>query len=180
LVVEADRKGACEPQLLTWSQDELEKAFADQKLACLVTRGSFEEELGPGKEERRRWAVTTLPGQPPFMTASVDCFVIPRRAEQPEAAAKFLAFVLSSEGQAQIAEAGGLPIDARLAQLSDSPSVRTAGACLKTLRGLPHRDWRPLMVAVERAFYVAVSGRRSVSRALEDAEEAYNQTLYGH
>jgi ABC-type glycerol-3-phosphate transport system substrate-binding protein len=176
VVLRADAARACQPQLLTWSQAELEEAFVDRKLAMLVANASLEQELGT--DDGEGYAVTALPAKQPFLSATMNCLVAFRGSEQVEAARTFLAFAASREGQAVIGEAGGFPFYADMARAgARTPAMRAAVEAMGDVRGLPHGEWHALVRAINHAFYAAVSGRRSVSRALEEAQVIFREAL---
>jgi len=176
-LLRADSEGACQPQLLTWSQGELEEAFVDRKVAVLVASAALETDLGG--EDPPRYGVAPLPGKQPFMSASVDCLAALDKCPCPEAAAEFLAFAASREGQANVVEAGGLPFYPDLAQrAARRPALQAAVAGLGDIRSLPQEEWRAVLVALDHAIYAALSGRRSPARALEEAEAVFKDTLF--
>ncbi len=175
LMVRADRKGLTQPQSLSWTQGELEQAFAKRKIACLVAPASFEQDLGDG-----RYAVALLPGQRPYLSVSVDCLVAFAGCKMTPEALKLLAFLASPEGQACIAEARGLPFSASLARKTASTAaLKVAAEGLGDIRTLPQRQWPTLVAAIERAWYLALSGRHSVSWALEEAQATYERAAQG-
>lgn len=125
VLVRAQRQGLTQPELLTWTQPELEELFADGKLAALVAPMGLEDVLLAGKHAE--YAVAPLPGRPVFASLVADCFAVIRGGTRTEAAQAFVEYVLSAEGQARIAEAGGLPLDAALAQrVARTPARKVA------------------------------------------------------
>ena len=176
LLVRADRQGLTQPELLTWTQPELEELFADGKLAALVAPMGFEDVLAAGNYTD--YAVAPLPGRPVFASMVAECFVIFRGGPRTPAAQAFVDYVLSAEGQARIAEAGGMPLDAGLAQrVARTPARKIALLGMKNVRGLPATQWQVAGPAIERAAYLAISGRKTTPRALEEAQALLPATL---
>lgn len=176
-LLQADREGACQPQLLTWSQAELEEAFVDREIAVLVAGAALETDLGA--EDPPPYGVAPLPSKQLFMSASVDCLVALDGSACPEAAAEFLAFAASREGQANVLEAGGLPFYPDLAQrAARRPALMAAVSGLGDIRSLPQDEWRAVLVALDHALYAALSGRRSPARALEEADAIFKEALF--
>jgi hypothetical protein len=155
--------------MLTWSQTELEDLFADGKLAVLAAPLGFEALLIAAR--RDGYGVAQLPGRPVFGSLVCNCLVAFRGSPAAAEAQALLEFVLSAEGQARLAEAGGLPVDRGLAQrVARTPAFRAALLGMDNIRGLPLGQWRALAAAVERAAYLAVSGRMTAPRALEEGQ----------
>jgi ABC-type glycerol-3-phosphate transport system substrate-binding protein len=175
LLVRADRQAVTQPQLLTWTQRELEQAFVDRKLACLAAGASLEESL---LGARAKYGVAALPAREPFVSASMDCLAAFCGAAAPEASEQVMAFLASPEGQACMAEAGSLPPYPDLAtRLTKMAALQAAAAGWPRCFGLPQTQWRALQPALERAFYLALSGRCSVRRALEEAQALLRRSL---
>ena len=171
LLVQADRKGLTEPQSLSWSQEELEEAFVQRKIACLVAGASLEEQL-----EGKRYAVAPLPGPKPFVSAEVDCMVAFAGGKQTSQALKFLEFLASPEGQSCIAQSNGLSFYPDMARkTATTPALKAAAEGLANVRTMPQIHWTTIVAAIERAYYMAVSGRHSVSWALEEAQATYDR-----
>jgi len=169
LLVRADREGLCQPELLTWSQPELEDLFSEGKLAALVAPLGFEDVLLAAK--RRDFGVAPLPGRPGFASLMPECLAVFRDSPRLAQSQAFLEFVLSADGQARIAEAGGLPLDPGLARrVATTPGRKAALSGMTNVRGLPAGRWQVLTPAIERAVYLAVSGRMPAPRALEEAQ----------
>lgn len=176
LILRADATQACQPQLLTWSQAELEAAFADCKLAALVAGALLAHDLGSPAD--KKYGIARIPSRKPFMSVSVDCLVSLQGAGHPEVVARFLEFAASREGQAQIAEAGGLsfyPDLLALAVKDTALAVILEGR--EDIRGLPIEEWGALVKGLDQALYQALSGRRTVARALEEAQATFREAL---
>lgn len=169
VLVRADRQGLAEPQLVTWTQPELEDVFTDSKIAAIVAPMALEGDLtAAGKKD---YGVAPLPGRPVFDAVSTDCFVVFRDSPALKSALAFVDFVLSSAGQARIAAAGGLPLDEGLARRTvHTPGGKVALEGMGNPLALPARHWQDLVPAIERATFMAVSGRMTSPRALEEGQ----------
>lgn len=173
LLVRADRIRASQPQMLTWTQPELEEAFVERKLAAIVASTALEEDLGDAS--KRRWDAAPLPAKHPFTSLILDCFASLSGLQQTEATDMFLALAASPQGQAMVAEAGGISICPELTRrTARTPATKAAAACGE-FRFFPRDSWRALVTALDHAIYLAVSGRRSTFRALEAAEAVYRE-----
>jgi hypothetical protein len=169
LLIRAEREGIAEPQMLTWSQGDLEDLFADRKLAVLVAAAGLEQSLTAA--ERAKCGVAPLPGRPVFTSMAVDGLAVFKDNARAAEAQDFVALAASADGQACIAEAGGLPADSELARRTvRSAALKAALLGVKNLRGLPREKADALVGAVERATWLAVSGRMLSPRALEEGQ----------
>jgi hypothetical protein len=71
-----------------------------------------------------------------------------------------------------------MPLDAGLAQrVARTPARKIALLGMKNVRGLPATQWQVASPAIERAAYLAISGRKTTPRALEEAQALLPATL---
>lgn len=169
LLVRATRQGLTQPEILTWTQPELEELFANGKIAALVAPISLEDTLLDDKAAD--YGAAPLPGRPVFTSLIAQCFAVFGGGPRTATAKAFVEYVLSAEGQARIAEAGGLPLDPSLAkQTARTPARKAALQGMSNVRGLPPAKWQLICPAIERAAYLAISGRMTSPRALEEAQ----------
>lgn len=174
VLVRCDRDGIAEPQMLTWSLDELASLFVDRKLTAIVAPSALEEAVAP--KDRAKLGVAPLPGRPIFTYLSVDDLAVFKTIQGGDpshaaAAQEFLALAASPDGQKCIAKAGGLPLDQKVAARDvKSAALKAAMLGMNNLRGLPRHNSTQLVAAVDRAVWLAVSGRMLSPRALEEGQ----------
>jgi ABC-type glycerol-3-phosphate transport system substrate-binding protein len=173
VIVRCEREGIAEPQMLTWSQEELEDLFLARKLTAIVAPAGLEQ--GIAEADRAKLGVAPLPGRPIFTSLAVDNIAVfkPPAGDTSRltAAQDFLAVAVSPEGQGCIAEVDGLPMDLELARKAvKSPALKAALLGMKNLRGLPQENSDLLVSAIERSVFLAVSGRMLSPRALEEGQ----------
>jgi ABC-type glycerol-3-phosphate transport system substrate-binding protein len=173
VIVRCEREGIAEPQMLTWTQEDLEDLFLARKLTAIVAPAGLEQ--GVAEADRAKLGVAQLPGRPNFTDLAVDDLAIFKASttdtSRVAAAQDFLAVAASADGQACIAEAGGLPMDLELARKAvKSAALKAALPGMKNLRGLPLENTDALVAAIDRAVWLAVSGRMLSPRALEEGQ----------
>ncbi len=175
-ILKIARSGTCQPEVLTWSQEEIEEKFLDRKIAAIVARASLEKEIR--QVDEKGYGVAALPGNPRFVSVAMDCLVSFDHCEQPAAAAEFLTFAVSRQAQACVVEAGGISFYRELMQRAASnKNSRAAGLLQGELRFLPRDEWWAISMGLDRALYLALSGRRSAARALEEAQAIFEQAV---
>jgi ABC-type glycerol-3-phosphate transport system substrate-binding protein len=100
------QSGGCQPETLSWSQEELAEAFAGGRLAAAIANRQTERVLSR-RNEPPAYAVAKLPRAKKAATlASISCLAgLSTTANAGEVAA-FLKFVASGEGQKVLCESG--------------------------------------------------------------------------
>ncbi|MBU0607061.1 MAG: extracellular solute-binding protein [Armatimonadetes bacterium] len=173
------RERVLEPEVLSWSELDLQEAFARGQLAMLIA--------GPELHQRLRkvaptlkFGVTALPtGGDPSLAIAVEVLVALRNTQQPEATTRFLRFMASDEAQRAMTLMGGLPVaEAYYQRVRGDVDVAPFVTGLERARGLPMAQAEPAARIVERALWLCLSGRATPAEALKIASDEEDRRIF--
>lgn len=164
------RSGAAQPEALSWSSAELDRAFADGKLAMVFSGPALGQYLKRYRPELQ-FATSPLPGAKQ-MPAQISCDVLVVLKGTPQSAqcAPFLKYIASAEAQRALWQMGALPTYRKFAeQARQDPAQRAFAERLEEADGVPLQDTERLTRIIERALWLALSGRSEPAEALPTA-----------
>jgi len=163
---------SAQPEVLSWSQNELEQLFALGRLGMLVT-DTWVARSWRGVQGIPAYQVLPLPGsKQPMGRLLGDGLAVFARSPKRDLASKFAQMVLTAQAQQRLTEWGGLPVHQDLIEKAVSDPL--LGPLMPTLAGatilFPHQP-PALSKALDYALYLAVSGRATPAAALAAAQE---------
>lgn len=168
--VELQTAGATQPEMLAWSSADLDTAFAAGKLAMVFSGpalGAYLKRECPDL----KFATTPLPGaavQPGQVAAQV--LVIPRTSQHSAAAVRFLHYMLTPGAQRAMWLMGSLPAHTSLfEEARKDPAQAAFVQNLPQAQGMPLQHTDRVQRVVERALWLALSGRTTAAEALKTA-----------
>jgi len=125
-----------------------------------------------GAEQPVQYATVRLPREPGGTGyVATDWLVAFANTDRREQALKLLEFVARDFCQRELAQVGGVPATRALAEgLRGTPRWAAHIQGLERARGLPPGEWIRLKAQLANALTYALSGRRGVHEALEQAE----------
>jgi len=171
LLIDLQSRGALQPEVLTWTEADLAELFAQGRLAMMVGRPWLGVML-EGAEKPVQYTAVPLPREPRGTgSVATDWLVAFSNTDRREQALELLRFVAGEFCQRELAEIGGVPATRALAGgLRGAPRWAAHIQGLERARGLPSGQWVRLKAQLANALTYALSGRRGVSEALEEAE----------
>lgn len=171
LLIDLQSRGALQPEVLTWTEAELAELFIQGRLAMMVG-GPWLGAMLEGAEEPVQYTTVRLPREPGGTGyVATDWLVAFANTDRREQALKLLGFVAREFCQRELAEIGGVPATRALAGgLRGTPRWAAHIQGLERARGLPPGQWVRLKAQLGNALTYALSGRRGVQEALEQAE----------
>lgn len=168
--LDLQKEGALQPEVLSWSSAELEEAFAAGRLGMVFSGPALGRYLRRERPELKFESVA-LPadiGQPGQV--SVDVLVALKSTKHPEACGRFMQYMASENARRGMWLMGSLPTHRRqVAEAKQDPSQRAFVERLEAARGMPMQQTEKLERVVERALWLALSGRLGASEALRAA-----------
>ncbi len=168
-------KGLTQPEALTWSQDDVERAFQLGRLAMVIGRSPLILTLDTRAPDLR-YGVERLPSRSKaFAQIDVDYLAVMATTSQPELCARFLLLLLSDKYARRLSMVGGLPARKNLLRellSSRDEKLKPFLDRLEKAHTVPCRNWEKLREAVNHALYLALSGREAPRDALRIAQEA--------
>lgn len=168
--LDLQREGLTEREALSWTSAELDEAFAADKLAMVFSGPALGKYLR-GQRPDLKFATAPLPGvksQPGQVSA--DVLVLLGGTENSGAAVRFLRYLLSANAQRALWLMGSLPArKEHLEQARQDPAQRAFVERLPEAKGLPLQQTEQFGSMVERALWLALSGRADAAEALRQA-----------
>ena len=163
-----------QPQVLTWQEAELERLFADGRLAMLVTDSWWVERIRGEKPGQLQMKLLPLPAQDkPVGHLIGEGLAIVNGSDHERQCLEFVRMFCQPESQAKLLELGGLPSGPNCGQVNDQDSICAAlAASTDHSRSLPAYGRPKLLDALQWAVYLSLSGRQEPSEALATAEKA--------
>ncbi len=172
--VELARAGATPPEALSWSAADMERAFADGRVAMVLAGQGFGGWL---KRNRPQLAVgiTAAPGdKAPGNQISCDLVVALASTSKPRECGAFLRFVASPRAQRALWMMGGLPVCTdHVREARQFANLAPFLADLETAQGWPLTEGDTAAAVIEHAIWLALSGREEPAVALQAAMAAF-------
>lgn len=163
---------SAQPEVLSWTQPDLETFFAAGRLGMVVTD---------------TWAVRTyksMSGMPTFQALPLpggrqplghllgDGLAVFAKGPRRSLAVQYAQMVLMPQAQRKLVEWGGLPVQQELlAEASKDPLLAALVPTVPEARFIPPAQPPELSDALDYALYLALSGRATPAQALVAAQE---------
>ncbi|MGE5531228.1 MAG: extracellular solute-binding protein [Bacteroidota bacterium] len=168
--VELQEAGALQPEGLSWSSAELDGAFAGGKLGMVFSGPALGRYL---RRERPALKFETVPlpaGKSQPGQVSVDVLVALKSSKHPEACARFMEYMAAENARRAMWMMGSAPTHRRqVAEAKQDPAQKAFVERLETARGMPMQQTEKVERVVERALWLALSGRLEAAAALRAA-----------
>lgn len=171
--VELSRAGAVPPEALSWTDADLQAAFAAGRLGMVVAGPEFSRRLRAECPDLK-FGVAAVPADKGSSNlVACDVLVALGSSRHPREAREFLRFVARAETQRALAMSLGLPtVKAQIGDARSDPAVGPFVARLEEAQGWPLANRDAFAVAVDQALFLALSGRQEPQAALELAQKA--------
>jgi hypothetical protein len=162
-----------QPETLTWTQAEVEDAFVQGRLACVVSDSGFAERLTKSGV-KFAWEVC------PFAKdgegsgdVTVQALAVFRSGKYVREAVEFAEMLLGERGQELMMKNGGVPATLPLIRKwRDDPKRAAFVANIDRGSGVGTTAWPSLKQVLGHALYVTASGRAFATDAAADAVAA--------
>lgn len=168
--LDLQRDGVCEPEALSWTSAELDGAFAAGKLAMVFSGPELDRYLRR-KRPDLKFVTVPLPGaqaQPAQISSEV--LVVLNSTKHPDECVRFIRYMMGAQAQRAMWLMGGLPIhQQQVAEARQDPLQRAFVEHLDNAQGMPLQQTEKLTTVVERALWLALSGRTDARTALRTA-----------
>ena len=162
-----------QPEVLTWSQAELEALFAKGHLAMLVTDTWWLQHAIQRKDLDLQVQMLALPAaEKPVVHLIGEGLGIINGSSHEKQCLDFVRMVCQSESQAKLLKLGGLPSGPQCGEVSQTDPVWGALATnVSQSHSLPAQSRQRIFDALQWALYLSLSGRLDAAGALQSAEQ---------
>lgn len=162
--------GALAPEALSWTEADLQAAFAAGRVAMVPGEPDFGAALSR-QQTSGKYAVTAMPTDKGGANlVSCDLLVALAGTKHPRECASFLRFVAGAGGQRALWLMGGLPTcRPQVAEGRQDPRLAPYLDQLETARGWPLEQSEAVLRVVDRALWLSLSGRADAAGALAAA-----------
>ncbi len=161
-----------QPEVLSWSQAELEQLFAQGQVAMMVSDTWMAHNLNQNEPELE-FTTCPLPAQTePVGHLLGEGLAIFKNSKHMHSCLEFAQMICQDECQEQLLKLGGVPTTATLAQKYQA--VPLIGPLISTLphaHSLNGRQVAQLQELLDGALYLALSGRTSSAEALRAVQQ---------
>ncbi len=163
-----------QPEVLTWSQAELEALFAEGHLAMLVTDTWWLQRAAGHPDFDLEIQMLALPAvEEPAVHLIGEGLGIVNGSSYEEQCLEFARMVCQPESQAKLLQLGGLPSGLHCGEIDQNDTIWGAlAANISQSRSLPAQSRQRIFDALQWALYLSLSGRLDAAGALESAEAA--------
>jgi ABC-type glycerol-3-phosphate transport system substrate-binding protein len=163
---------SAQPEILTWTQPELEALFAAGRLGMVVT-DTWVARSWKGVPGMPAYQVLPLPGgKQPLGHLLGDGLAVFAKSKDRELALQFAQMVLLPQAQRKLVEWGGLPVQQDLlAEAGKDPLLAALLPTVPQAHLIPPTQPAELSEALDYALYLALSGRATPEQALAAAQE---------
>ena len=163
---------ASEPEVLNWSQPELETAFGEGRVGLLVS-DTWAAKAGQKVKDAPKYVALPLPGsKAPVADLLGDGLAVCATSKYQADALEFAKFLLSAEAQKGLVAWGGLPVHQDLqAEARQDPVIGGLMAGLEKAQGGGANAPPAALQALDYAIYLAVSGKQTPAQALHRAQQ---------
>jgi multiple sugar transport system substrate-binding protein len=171
--------GALQPEGLSWGQQELQTAFAQGRLAMLISGPKLYQQLRNSAPDLKFGVVATPAEGEGGRHVAAEVLVMLKSTQHPQEGAHFLRYMASGEAQRAMSLMGGLPtMRAQYEHVRRDPDVAPFVADLEQAQGLPTAHAEAATRIVERAVWLALSGRLTPAEALKRASDEEARGIY--
>jgi len=172
--VKMARRGALQPEVLSWDALRLQAAFGEGKLGMIMAGSALAVRLRK-EYPQLNFAVAALPYRDrPVAYVSATYLVIMRSSPHRNESRDFLKFVASRRGQQHLMATGSVPSHNELiAQVRSDPLMSAFTANLDHAHSIPREHWASIEMLLEDALYLALSGRRTPQEALSIVQQRW-------
>ncbi len=161
-----------QPEVLTWTQAELENLFTEGKLAMLVTDTWWLQRITGQPNFDLEMRMLGLPAQDqPLAHLIGEGLGIVNGSSHEEQCVEFVRMVCQTESQAKLLQLGGVPSGPRCGEVNETDPIW--GALVNTVsqsRSLPAQSRQRIFDALQWALYLSLSGRQEPADALYSAQ----------
>ena len=163
-----------QPEVLTWSQAEMEALFAEGHLAMLVTDTWWLQRIVRHTGFDLQVQMLALPAaEEPVVHLIGEGLGIVNGSSYEAQCLEFVRMVCQSESQAKLLKLGGLPSGRHCGEIEQNDAIWGALATnISQSRSLPAQSRQRIFDALQWALYLSLSGRLDAAGALESAEAA--------
>jgi len=163
-----------QPEVLTWTQAELEALFAEGRLAMLVTDTWWLQQATRRQDTDLEMRMLGLPVKEEPVTHLIEEGLgIVNGSSHEAQCLEFVCMVCQPENQTKLLELEGLPSGPYCGEVDQNDVIRAAiAANISQSRSLPAQSRQRIFDALQWALYLSLSGRQDAVSALESAEAA--------
>lgn len=177
--VELRRSGALQPEGLSWSEEDLQTAFARGRLGMMIAGPELLVRIRAEAPELQVGTAPVPAEHDPALPISADVLVALSSTRQSAQAVEFMRFMASAEAQRGMSLLGGLPTCRKhYESVRDDRDVRPFVLGLERAWGLPMHGLGQTQRIVERALMLALSGRMRPSEALKAATKEVSEETF--
>ncbi|MEN6644925.1 MAG: sugar ABC transporter substrate-binding protein [Armatimonadia bacterium] len=171
--------GLTQPEGLTWTTEELEEQFAAGKVGMLFSGPELARYLRASRPGLK-FGMCPLPGaKGPLGQVSCEVMVVFKNTQNAANCGRFARFMASGEAQRAMWLMGGLPTYRQhIAEAAKDATTAPFVAQLEGAQGLPLQQPGRVSGIVERALWLALSGRADAATALQQAVKEEAQRLF--
>jgi len=161
-----------QPEVLTWSQAEMEALFAEGHLAMLVTDTWWLQRIvrHPGFDLQAQMLALPAADEPVVHLIGEGLAIVNGSSHEAQCL-EFVRMVCQSESQAKLLGLGGLPSGPNCGEIQQNDTIWGALAT-SISQSLPAQSRQRIFDALQWALYLSLSGRQDAAGALESAEAA--------
>lgn len=177
--LDLQQAGLTEPEALTWTTEELEEQFAAGRLGMTFAGPDLARYLRVSRPDLK-FGMCPLPGaKGPLGQVSCEVMVVFKSTANAENSARFARFMASGQAQRAMWLMGGLPsYRQHIAEAAKDVTAAPFVAQLEGAQGLPLHQPAKVSWVVERALWLALSGRVPAAAALQQAVKEEAQQLF--
>jgi len=167
-----------QPEVLTWSQAELEALFAEGHLAMLVTDTWWLQQVARRLGTDLEMRMLGLPAAEESVVRLMgEGLGIVNGSSHEAQCLEFVRMVCRPESQTKLLELGGLPSGPHCGEVNQNDTIWGALATnVSNSRSLPAQTRQRIFDALQGALYLSLSGRQDAAGALESAEAALSSS----
>ncbi|MFP3903091.1 MAG: ABC transporter substrate-binding protein [Armatimonadota bacterium] len=172
------RSDVMQPEMLSWSLKQLQAAFVDGKIICLMARPEFMRTLKK-KHPDVPFEIAPLPKfDTPVALVEPTYLVILRSSQHRRECMEFLRYVASADGQAALTNLGAVPVHEEIiSRVEEDAPMAPFAANLDHAHITPAADWAAIETLLEEAIFLAMSGRCDAVKALEIVQERWGNRV---
>lgn len=176
-IVKLAEAGALQPEVLSWSSEQCQQAFAEGRLGMVIAGSALAEELRK-EYGNLHWAVAPLPHRNTPVAAIASTYLLTlRSSEHRDECLEFMRYMVSEEVREAMVASGSVPSHRRLIAKMKTDKWQSAFcANLENAHSRPTANWRAVEAMLDDAIYLALSGRSSVGDALDSVQARYDET----
>ena len=171
-------KGLTQPETLYWPREEIERRFAEGKLAMVIARPGFVLDLDLNHPELK-YGTARLPTRAEhFAYMSADYLCALKSTAHPKLAVELMMALRDEKYSERWRMVGCLPVHKRAvreAYASKDEKLKPFLDYLESARSVPARGWDEAGHWVNTALVLGLTGRKAPQEALQAAQQAMEQ-----